>query len=117
MVWPVDQSHDVPPFASRRTTPDSQNDVGPFGTIVTSRRVTSTGCDAAYVQPLFVVVTLYVPGSVTVIERVVAPFDQSHDVPAFAVSVVLPFAQSASEPLTVIADVPDVIVTASDGCE
>jgi hypothetical protein len=52
------------------------------GTIVTGALVA--------LQAPSVTVTLYVPDDETVIDCVVAPFDQSHDVPDDAASVTVP---------------------------
>jgi hypothetical protein len=105
----------VPALAVSVTLPPSQKVVGPLASIDTERAVTVTGEDSGIVQPLFVVVTLNVPASVTTIDRLVAPFDQSHEVPSFAVSVaLLPGPQSASESFVVIVERPVVMTTGSD---
>jgi hypothetical protein len=86
--------------------------------MVTARAVTTTGADSGIVQPRFVVVTVKVPGSVTTIDCVVAPLDQSHDVPALAVSVaLLPGPHSARESLVVMLETPVVMTAGSESCE
>jgi hypothetical protein len=90
---------------------------GPSAAIETSCPVTVTGFDSSLTHDPLVVVTEYVPGSLTAIARVVAPLDQSHDVPLLAVSVTLSFSQSASEPPAVMVDCPVVTTTASDCCD
>ncbi|HVR40068.1 MAG TPA: hypothetical protein VMU84_13305, partial [Thermoanaerobaculia bacterium] len=63
--------------------------------------MTVVGADVALHVP-FETSTVKVPDALTVIACVVAPFDQSHDAPALAVSVTLPPAQNVVGPLGVI---------------
>ena len=63
--------------------------------------VTTTGCDVA-VQLPSPVVTLYAPGSVTVIDRDVAPFDHTYVLPPFAVKVTRPPGQNVTGPSAVM---------------
>lgn len=100
-VAPVDQSQDAPALAVSVTLPPAQKVVGPEAAMVAAGLALTVVVVAAEVvlQPAaFVTVTLYEPESETLIDCVVAPFDQSHDVPALAVSVTEPPAQNVVGP-------------------
>ena len=103
---PGDHKYAVPAFAVRVTLPPVQNVVGPEAVIVAVAEVTVTVCDALAEQP-FVSVTcteyVVVAAGVTVIDDVVAPFDQRNEVPPLAVSVAVDPAQIALGPLIVAA--------------
>jgi hypothetical protein len=62
--------------------------------------LTFTGAETA-VQPPLVMFTVYVPAVVTMIDCVVAPFDQRYDAAGSAVSVTLPPSQNVVGPLGV----------------
>lgn len=92
----------MPPFAVRVTLPLSQNVVGPEAVMLAvgaGLTPTFVAADVA-VQPLAsVTVTLNEPLFVTLIDCVLAPFDQAYVVmPAGAVSVTLPPAQNVVGP-------------------
>ena len=67
--------------------------------------VTETGADDAEHPLAFVTVTAYEPDAVTVIDCVVAPFDQRYEAEAGAVSVTLAPAQNVVGPDAVMTGV------------
>jgi hypothetical protein len=106
VVAPFDQRYEEPELAVSVTEPPVQNVVGPDGVIVADGSAFTVTVVAAEValQPLaLVTVTLYEPEAVTLIDCVVAPFDQSHDAPELAVSVTEPPVQNVVGPEGVIA--------------
>jgi hypothetical protein len=103
------------------TEPPGQNDVGPpavmTGVDGLALTVTVVGAEVA-LQPLaFVTVTLHEPVVVTLIDCVVAPFDQRYDVPAFAVSVTLPPAQKVVGPAALIEAAGSAFTATFTGCD
>jgi hypothetical protein len=124
VVAPFDQRYDAPAEAVSVTLPPVQNVVGPDAVITGTARawtVTLTGALVA-VQPFAASVTVTVndPLALTAIDRVVAPFDHSHDAPSDAVSVTLPPAQNVVLPVGVIdagAAVCTVTTVAADVAE
>jgi hypothetical protein len=103
---PFDQRYDVLRGAVRVTLAKGQSAVGPLGVMTgtagSGLTVTAVGALVALHPAALVVVTLYEPDAITVIARVVAPFDQAYDRPAGAVSVTeLPW-QNVVGPLGVI---------------
>ena len=89
------------------TLPPAQKVVGPLAVIVGvgfGFTVTAVAAEVP-LQPFVVTVTLYVPLVVTLIDCVVAPFDQRYDPPLDAVSVTLPPAQKVVGPPAVIVGV------------
>jgi hypothetical protein len=123
VVSPVDQRYEEPADAVSVTDPPSQNVVAPEGVIVAVGRglTVTVVADEVALQPLaFVIVTLKLPLEVTSIDGVVAPFDQTYDEPALAVSVTDPPSQNVVAPdgvivatgraLTVTAVADDVVL-------
>ena len=94
------------------TPPPAQNASGPLAVMtgVVGNALTTTLVPAEVpMQPfVFVTVTLYEPVVFTVIDCVVAPFDQRYDAAALEVSVTLPPAQKVVAP-------PGVIVAVGTG--
>ncbi|HEX6639779.1 MAG TPA: hypothetical protein VF215_01635, partial [Thermoanaerobaculia bacterium] len=91
------------------TLPPLQNVVGPLGVIVGvaggATTVTVVAAEVA-LQPLALKAsTVKVPFALTVIDCVVAPFDQSHDAALLAVSVTLPPLQNDVGPSALIVGV------------
>ena len=83
------------------TLPPAQNVVAPFALItgVAGAALTTTFVAVLVAeQPFVVTVTLYEPAVVTLIDCVVAPFDQSHESPLDAVSVTDPPSQKVVGP-------------------
>ena len=79
MVAPFDHRYDAPLLAVSVTLPPWQKVVGPFAVIVgagSGVTVTATGVDVALHPFASVTATLYAPEAFTVIDCVVAPFDQ-----------------------------------------
>src|SRR5712691_13445204 len=70
--------------------------------VVLALTVTAVGVDVALHPLASVTVTLELPLALTVIDDVVAPFDQRYDDPLDAVSVTLPPAQNVVGPPAVI---------------
>jgi hypothetical protein len=106
VVAPFDQRYDVALGAVSVTEPPSQNEVAPEGEMTgvagLAFTVTLVEADVA-LQPLAVVtVTLNEPDAVTLIDCVVAPFDQRYDAPLFAVRVTALPSQNVVAPKGVI---------------
>jgi len=106
VVAPLLQAYDAAEDDVSVTEPPAQNVVGPPAVIAgagSGLTVTLAGADVA-LQPAFVTVTVYVPPVETVIDGVVAPFDQEYDdAPLAADNVTEPPAQNVVGPLAVIA--------------
>jgi hypothetical protein len=102
VVAPLDQAYVEPAEAVSVTEPGAQNVVGPEAVIVAAGfgfTVTFLAGEMNW-QLASVTVTLYAPLCVTLIARVVAPFDQRYESPNIAaVSVTLPPAQKVVAPL------------------
>jgi len=105
VVAPVDHEYEAAADAVSVTEPPAQNVVGPLGVIVAVGNAFTVTEVAALValQPLaFVIVTLYEPLAVTLMDCVVAPVDHEYDAAAGAVSVTEPPAQNVVGPLGAI---------------
>src|SRR5712691_8530582 len=105
VVAPFDQRYEVPLDAVSVTLPPAQNVVGPPAVMLAvglALTVTAVGVDVALHPLASVTVTLELPLALTVIDDVVAPFDQRYDDPLDAVSVTLPPAQNVVGPPAVI---------------
>jgi len=109
VVAPFDHTLSVGEEDVSTILPPSQKVVAPLAVIVgtagTGFTVMEIVLDTAEVQPADVSVTLYVPAVVTVIDCVVAPFDQRFPVEADEVSTTFPPAQKVVEPAAVITGV------------
>src|SRR5688500_10587981 len=100
-VAPLDHKYELmPAFAVRVTLPPSKNVVEPVGVIVAAGAVltvTTIGAEVA-VQPASVTSTVSVSVAEITTDCVVAPFDQSQEVPYSAVRVTLPPVQKVVGP-------------------
>ena len=92
VVAPVDHKYEVPLLAFNTTLAPEQSMVEPLGVIVAvGFAATATVCGADTAEQLpFDTVTTYEPAALTVIDFVVAPFDQRYEVPVLLVNVTLP---------------------------
>ncbi len=115
VVAPFDQRYEAEDGAVSVTDPPSQKVVAPPAVItgVDGFALTVTVVDAdVALQPLaFVTVTLYEPDVVTLIDCVVAPFDQRYESAADAVKVTDPPAQNVVAPPAVITGVATAALT------
>ena len=102
VVAPVDQLFPLAEEDVRTTLPPEQKVVGPPAEIVGAAgvgfTVTVTPAEAGEVQPASVLVTVYVPEVVTVIDCVVAPVDQLFPLAEDDVSTTLPPEQNVVGP-------------------
>ena len=116
VVAPFDQAYDEAADDVSVTEPFAQNVVGPFAVIVGvggfGLTVTVVAAEVA-VQPFaFAIVTLYAPEALTVIDCVVAPFDQAYDdAVTDGVSVTEPPAQNVVGPSALIVGVTGLALT------
>jgi hypothetical protein len=112
---PFDQRYPLDAGAVSVTEPPAQNVGEPLVpmTGVDGFALTVTVVAAEFaLQPLaFVIVTLYWPDVVTLIDCVVAPFDQRYEADAGAVSVTEPPAQNVVAPLVLITGVDGFALT------
>ena len=100
VVAPFDQRIPVATEEVSTTLSPEQNEVGPLAVIVgTLATVTVIVFEGREVQPPVVCVTVYVPEVVTVMDCVVAPFDQVFPVATEEVSTTLPPAHTVVGPL------------------
>jgi hypothetical protein len=109
---PLDQRYDAPADAVSVTLPPAQKVVGPSAETAAAGSGDTVTFVAALValQPFAsVVATLYAPLAATVIDCVVAPFDQRYDAAADAVSVTLPPAQNVVAPPAVMTGVAGAV--------
>jgi hypothetical protein len=107
-VAPLDQRYEAAADAVRVTCAPSQKVVGPSADTVAAGSDDTATFVAALValQPFAsVVATLYPPLVATVIDCVVAPFDQRYDDAGDAVSTTLPAAQNVVAPPAVMTGV------------
>jgi hypothetical protein len=105
VVAPVDQRYEEAEEAVSVTEPPAQNAVGPDALMVGAGAVCTVTVVAEDVaeQPFaFVTVTLYAPELLTVIDCVVAPFDQRYEEAEDEVSVTEPPAQNVVGPPAVM---------------
>ncbi|MNU79312.1 hypothetical protein D3C71_689260 [compost metagenome] len=114
MVAPVDQVFPVAEEDVRVTEPPVQNAIGPLAVIVgvggTGFTVTTVATDVDEQLPL-TTVTVYEPLAVTVIDCVVAPFDQVFPVADEDVKTTEPPAQNVvGPPAVMVGGVPGVTV-------
>jgi hypothetical protein len=108
VVAPFDQRYELALEAVSVTFPPAQNVVGPFAVISavgSGLTVTVVAAEVALQPFAFVMVTLYEPPAVTLMDCVVAPLDQRYELAPEAVSVTLPPAQNVVAPLAVMAAV------------
>jgi hypothetical protein len=109
VVAPFDQRCENAAGAVSVTDPPSQNVVGPLavttGVAGGGFTITSVAALVALQPSAVVTVTLYEPLALTVMDCVVAPFDQRCENAAGAVSVTAPPAQNVVGPLAVITGV------------
>ena len=119
VVAPVDHKYELAALPVSVTLPPSQNAVGPPAVMtgVAGKGLTVTAVAALVaLQPLpSVVVTVKLPGVVTLIDGVVAPVDQRYEDAALAVSVTLPPAQNVVGPPAVIVGVVAVLTVTAVG--
>lgn len=112
MVEPVDQVLPEPADDVNVTDPPEQNVVAPPAVIVGAEgdgfNVMVVPADEAEVQPEAVAVTVYVPALETVIDGVVAPFDQVFPEPADDVNVTEPPEQNVVAPPAAIVGVAGI---------
>ena len=109
VVAPFDQRFPLAAEDVNTTLPPAQNVVAPPAVIVgvagKALTVTVVPADCPEVQLPLTTATVYVPLSDTVIEGVVAPFDQMFPVAADEVRITLPPVQKVVGPLAVIVGV------------
>jgi len=118
VVAPFDHSQEADAGAVSVTEPPSQNVVAPPAVITGvdgfALAITVVGADVALQPFAFVTVTLYEPEVVTLIDCVVAPFDQSQEAEEGAVSVTEPPSQNVVAPPAVITGVDGFALTVTE---